>query len=337
MNPETGPRTAIIILNWNGWEDTIECLESCLQLTDAAYRIIVCDNGSNDGSLEKIADWAAGRPVASGAAAPARNPITVDHAHADRPSEAGFDAAPLLTLLPTGGNLGFAGGNNVGLRHAAAWGADFAWFLNNDTIVAPDALTALVARASQSARIGMCGSTIAYYDQPDRLQLAGGGAYYPWIGMARLIAAHTPADAPPTEDVVEAQMAFVSGASCLVDMDFYRDIGGMEERYFLYCEEIDWAWRARGRWKLGYARDSVVYHKAGRSAGSKGAEGGRSASSAYYLWRARRMMTMRYHPWGAPGLVLIGMASVLIALTQGRSGVARAIMAGLMGGAPPKA
>ncbi len=287
--------------------------------------------------MEKIADWAAGHLLASGGAAPTEKPFTFYHVHADQPSKDGFDAVALLTLLPTGGNLGFAGGNNVGLRHAAAWGADYAWLLNNNTIVAPDALAALVRRAGRSPRVGMCGSTIAFYDQPDRLQLAGGRAYYPWIGLARLIAAHTPADAPPTEDVVEAQMAFVSGASCLVAMDFYRDIGGMEERYFLYCEEIDWAWRACGRWKLGYARDSVVYHKVGRSAGSKSAAGGRSASFAYYLWRARRMMTMRYHPWGAPGLVLIAAMSALAALIRGWFKLARAIMAGLVGGALPKA
>lgn len=335
------PPVAIILLNWNGWRDTLECLESCLKLDHPNVRIILCDNASTDGSVERVREWAEGSlpaPVEgeSGrrfAQPPAAKPVRLDILSAAE-AKAGvraFEDLPVLTVIETGENGGFAAGNNVGLDYASRCGARYHWVLNNDTVVAPEALGALVERMEQDPRIGQCGSLMAFYDQPDTLQLAGGCAYYSAFGMARRLGADSPRDAAPDPATVERRLGFVSAASCLVSDAFLRDIGPMCEDYFFYCEEIDWALRSRGRFRLGYAPDSHVYHKAGRSAGSKGVERGRSAFSTYYLWRARRMVTGRYHRVGYPGLYAMGLAQAALCLLRGQTAQARNIARALLG------
>ncbi|MBD3625659.1 MAG: glycosyltransferase family 2 protein [Rhodobacteraceae bacterium] len=335
------PPVAIILLNWNGWRDTLECLESCLKLDYPNVRIILCDNASTDGSVERVREWAEGslpapvegEPGRRFAQPPAAKPVRLDILSAAE-AKAGarpFENLPALTVIETGENGGFAAGNNVGLDYASRCGARYHWVLNTDTVVAPEALGALVERMERDPGIGQCGSRLAFYDQPDTLQLAGGCAYYSAFGMARRLGADRPREAAPDAATVERRLGFVSAASCLVSDAFFRDIGPMCEDYFFYCEEIDWALRSRGRFRLGYAASSHVYHKAGRSAGSKGADRGRSAFSTYHLWRARRMVTRKYHPYGLPGLAVLAVSSAGLSLVSGDLGSANAIMRGVLG------
>ncbi|WP_127904412.1 glycosyltransferase family 2 protein [Solirhodobacter olei] len=334
------PPVAIVILNWNGWRDTIECLETCLKLHYPRFRIILCDNASTDGSIDRFADWAAGRVAArpEGSIGNALvepqvpKPVALDIRASAEVSGGTFDDLSPVTLIRTGANLGFAGGNNVGLDFAHRHGAAHFWLLNNDTVADPMALSALVARVTDAPAIGLCGSRIAFYDAPRTLQLAGGCSYHPSLGLARRIAADRPMDNAPAATEVEARLGYVSAASCLVSKAFLEEIGPMTEDYFLYCEEIDWAWRARGRFRLGYAPDSVVYHKAGRSAGSKSVGRGRGVTSSYYLWRARRMTVRRFHSYGLPGLSAMALITSAALLLRGRPAAARATMSGLLGG-----
>src|SRR5450830_954663 len=124
------PLTYIVLLNWNGWKDTIECLESVFRLDYPHFRVIVCDNASRDGSLDHIKAWADGRQAAAAssvvlrsAARPLAKPVAwveYDREQAERGGDA-HEQAPLV-LIQTGANLGFAGGNNVGVRYAQARG-----------------------------------------------------------------------------------------------------------------------------------------------------------------------------------------------------------------------
>lgn len=316
------PKVFILILNWNGWKDTIECLESVFRIDYPAYRVIVCDNASEDGSLEHIKSWAEGRlDVAIPMDTPLRHlsfppvPKPIPYVQYDREqAEKGGDPAVdvPLTLIQTGGNLGFAGGNNVGLRYALARGDfDYVWLLNNDTVVRPGALARMADRMSEKPGAGMCGSTLFYYHEPDKVQLLGGLTHNKWLGISRHIGQYQSATLGTDGRHVERQMAYVAGASMLVSKSFLEDVGLMCEDYFLYGEELDWILRAKGCYALAYAPESLVYHKVGSTTGDSNHRGGeKSIASDYFLIRSRLMITHKFFPCALP-TVYLGLALTL--------------------------
>lgn len=332
---------AIVILNWNAWADTLECLESVLRLDCPKFTIIVCDNGSTDGSTERILDWAAGRldvvPQRSDMAQYVRPPVAkpipvrvLGRKEAEKGVKDTSDATPIV-LISNGANLGFAGGNNVGLRYALGRGYRVAWLLNADTVVTREALRTLLMRLSSDPNVGMCGSVLCYYDAPAVIEEAGGCRYYPLLGMARRLMKDRPLDHSTDWTAVERHLGYISGASCLVRSDFIRDVGLMTEDYFLYGEEVDWVCRAKGRYKLALAPESIVYHKKGRSTGSKSYGARRSAGSAYFLWRARLRITWRYHPLGLPAVFTLGLLAAAQEYVRGNKYAAKAVCLGILG------
>jgi len=142
-------RVAIVVLNWNGWQDTLACIASLQATTYADFRIVLVDNSSTDGSVD----------------------------HFQR-------ALPSVELLQTGANLGFGGGCNVGIRHALAQGAEFVWLINSDATVVPGALSALVRVADQNPLAGAIGSVLFDADAVTRVQLWGGGRVGLWLGRS---------------------------------------------------------------------------------------------------------------------------------------------------------
>ena len=142
-------RVAIVVLNWNGWQDTLACIASLQATTYADFRIVLVDNSSTDGSVD----------------------------HFQR-------ALPSIELLRTGANLGFGGGCNVGIRHALAQGAEFVWLINSDATVDPGALSALVRVADQNPLAGAIGSVLFDADAVTRVQLWGGGRVGLWLGRS---------------------------------------------------------------------------------------------------------------------------------------------------------
>jgi GT2 family glycosyltransferase len=145
------PLVVIVLLNWNNWRDTSECVRSLRGLTYSNYRIVVVDNGSTDESVAELRS-----------------------------------RYPEVPVIENGENLGFAKGCNVGIRRALSEGADFVWLLNNDTVVDSNALSALVERALNGERIGAVGSVLYYMSQPERVQAWCGGYVNFWIGRSRL-------------------------------------------------------------------------------------------------------------------------------------------------------
>lgn len=252
-------RLAVVLVNWNGWRDTIECLESLLPTLPDDARVLVCDNASSDDSLSHLADWAKQRPA--GPVAFAR----YDRAHAERGGQA---QDPQLILIDTGGNLGFAGGNNVGIRYALAGGFDYIWLLNNDTVVDEHTASALIERMQADPRIGMCGSTMYYYDTPKIVQCLAGSSFDFDKAVGTPLGYGKPYDPATPIEAVEGRLDHIAGASMMVSRAFVEQVGLMEEAYFLYFEEIDWAVRAKGRFTLAWAPRSFVWHKEGGSIGS---------------------------------------------------------------------
>lgn len=317
----------IILVNWNGWRDTIECLESVFRLDYHLYRVIVCDNDSEDGSLNHIAEWASGN-LAAGCMNPELQHLTSPPCPKPVPfmrvaPEESIDLRTRkerLFLVETGTNLGFAGGNNVGLRLALAAGdLSYAWLLNNDTVVAPRALTVLIETMKQRPDVGMCGSTLLYYHNPKTIQALGGSVYNRWfarvgqIGLGRDILHHL------TCDEIERQMKYVAGASMIVSRRFLEQVGLMDEKYFLYFEEIDWATRAAGKFEMAYCPASIVYHKEGASIGTSDVKGKRrSPLCERFAARNRILFTRTHYPDALPTVILAMLLSALHRLLTGQ-------------------
>lgn len=328
----TAPRLGVVLVNWRRADDTIECLESLLRST-VPLHVAVVDNGSGDGSLDTIAAWAEGaKPAVAAAAAMAAlttPPVAKPVAHERLTAEAALARPPMtgLSLIDAGRNTGFAAGNNLGLAHLQQVAAiDHFWLLNNDTIVEPGAAAALLDHFDSHDGIGICGTIVRYYWQPDRVQALNGHRFNRWLGTARGIGHGTAADAPFDAGRVAADTDFVLGASLAISRDFLATIGPMNEQYFLYFEEIDWAARNRGRFATGFADKAVVFHKEGGSIGSSGRPGERSPLSDYWLTRSRLAFIRRYHPLLLPWHWLLTLGLALRRLARGQPAKARLLM-----------
>ena len=250
------PLVYVIVLNWNRWPDTAECLQSCRGLTYPRYRLLLVDNGSTDGSEARL--------------------------------RALF---PDLEILQTGENLGFAGGNNAGIHHALDRGAEYVWLLNNDAVVDPAALNELVAVAHRDARVGVAGSKILYYGDPQRLNCAGGRiSRLTGFPYNRGRGALDRGQFDRVEDV-----DYVLGCSCLIRAEAMRHAGLMDHRFFLYFEDAEWNFRLRRRgWRLVLAPRSVVWHKEAQSTGLH------SPRMVYYFARNSLLFAQQAMPWVLP-------------------------------------
>jgi GT2 family glycosyltransferase len=313
---------AVVIVNWNGWRDTIECLESVFRSDHLPETVVVCDNASSDGSVERIRDWAEGRlvpllppghplrPLINPAAEKSIPYVEYDRATAEGGGDPGDTGAPLI-LIHTGADLGYAGGTNVGIRYLLARGGESPiWLLNPDTVVEPAAGRELFRRLTSDAQIGMCGSNVRYHQHPHLNQALGGARHFWWLALPRHIGAGSPAGAGMDEDEVASRMSYVYGASMMVSRRFLREVGLFDEDYFLYFEELDLAMRGRGKgFSLGYASGSVVYHRGG---GTPDGEGDRSMEADYYFLRNRLRVTRKFRPIALPGAYV----ALLIALLR---------------------
>jgi len=329
--------TYIILLNWNGWRDTVECLESLFRLGDDNFRVIVCDNASSDDSLKQIKAWAEGRVAVDArneelerfSSPPVKKPVAYCELAGGSVSPCESIPNARLILIQTGANLGFAGGSNVGLRFALKDpDCRFCWVLNSDTVVAQDALAALRRTVEQDPHIGICGSLTLSYYSPKEVQALGGKSYSYWTSRVRTL--------PPTtiDRLTDGKQSidFVNGASMFVTRGFLESVGLMEESYFLYFEELDWAMRAKGRFLLGYAPASVVYHKEGAQAGSSLDRTKRSLLCEKYLSRNRVLFTRRFVPWALPSVLVTVVLAAAYRLLCGNPKCARVMLAAMFEG-----
>lgn len=226
--------TAIILLNWNSYNDTFECLKSLENIKGASFHIFLADNCSTDYSFKRLLE-------------------DYEHKVFNLP----------ITFIQTGSNLGFAGGNNIAIRQAHALGYDFFWMLNNDTIVKEDTLTNLLSVISDSDDIAIVGSKILYFNT-NKIWFAGGKVNL-YTGDVKHIGIMED-DKGQYNEIKEVD--YITGCSLLFRRNLVMEIGLMNEEYFLYYEETEWNLRARNnRYKIKYVPNSVVYHKVSSSSG----------------------------------------------------------------------
>jgi GT2 family glycosyltransferase len=249
------PKVTIVILNWNGLGDTLECLGSLAGLCYQNFEIVVIDNGSDPREAEKIKV-----------------------------------AFPAVAVLRHQNNLGYAAGNNRGIRHALERGTDYVWLLNNDTAVAPNCLAELVAAAECHQRAGLLSPVIYHYASPFDIQFSGiilDRRQEVWITLKSLRDAHVASQAGPV---------YLWGTALLVKRQVVDTIGLLDERYFAYHEDLDYCLRATAAgFQTRVVPEAVLRHKSARSLGEDSpVKEYLLVRNSYLLWSTHQTGWRRY-------------------------------------------
>ncbi len=259
------PKVSIIILNWNGLEDTAECLESLMKITYPTYEVIVVDNASEGDDVrilrERFGDY--------------------------------------IHVIVNDRNYGFAKGSNVGIRYALDSNADYVLLLNNDTVVHPDFLSELVKDALVDKSIGIVGPTMYYYDQPEKACASAHFVDY-WAG--NLFARRRgQIDIEQVEDTVEVDC--VSGFCILISRDVLLSAGLLDPRFFFGYDDVDICIRAAKRgFRVLFVPRSKVWHKISTRLAFREKKSSSYALYADSLVRSRFLL-MRKH-WSKPQFVV---------------------------------
>ena len=226
MTPSV-PRISIIVLNWNGLNDTVPCLESVLRLDYPNFEVLLVDNGSTDESVAVLRKQ-----------------------------------FPQVVVLENGENLGFAEGNNRGIELALKRGADYVLLLNNDTEVDAGVLSAFAEAARDHPDCGMFAARIFFFDEPQKLFYRGAKFIWKLAGFIHI--GHHSLETNPSVAVEDT--GFASGCALLASSRLIRDIGPLDARFYLNWEDIEWSTRSilRG-YGCKLVPKAVVYHKVSAS------------------------------------------------------------------------
>jgi GT2 family glycosyltransferase len=247
-------KVAIVILNWNKKDDTAECLASLGNISYADTVTLVVDNGSTDGSAAFIKK-----------------------------------AYPRVILLENGRNLGYAGGNNAGIRYALEhYRPGYVLVLNNDTIVDREFLDGLVRALESDDNAGIAGPKVRFYHDPEKINAAGARLVWP-LGIAKNIGIGEHDD-----DRFNAgrEVDCIYGCGFLIKSQVIEEVGLLDENFFILLEETDWCLRTRkAGYRILYVPDSVIYHKEGISGRTQ------TPASVYYGHRNRLLLIKKnYSP-----------------------------------------
>ncbi|MCK4307027.1 glycosyltransferase family 2 protein, partial [candidate division WOR-3 bacterium] len=260
-NIENNPKVTILLLNYNGWKDAIECLESVYKITYPNWEVILVDNGSEDDSVSKIKEWAAGKiPVESKFFDydAERKPIEyIEELFYDEEEakvkvskeEKEWDMLlphQKLFILRIEKNCGVTGGENIGTEYILSERkTDYILILNNDTVMNPDFLGEQVRVAESDERIGIVGAVNYYYDEPEKVWFCGGKINF-WNGKVYAIGVN---EVDKGEYDMIKEVDYVSGSCFLIKKEVIEKVGMLDPEYFAYWEEADWCVRAH---KAGY-------------------------------------------------------------------------------------
>lgn len=265
-------KVAIIVLNWNGWEDTLECLESLFQINYQYYDLIVVDNDSEDHSLEKIRDYCNGKIKVKSSFFKYSNqnkPINIfeyfesESKIADNICEDYFKLGSneKLFILKNEKNYGYAEGNNIGIKFALnKLSPDYILILNNDTVVDRNFLKELINTSDSEENVGFVGPKTYYYDFEGRKDIINfaGGKFNMWLGIPSHIDMKNPDNTLYNQKIVD----YVNGSCMLINIETLKKIGLLDSTYFLYWEENDWCYRAsKLKLKSFYAPKAKIWHK----------------------------------------------------------------------------
>ncbi|MCL4294788.1 MAG: glycosyltransferase family 2 protein [Anaerolineae bacterium] len=261
------PTISIIILTWNQCSLTLDCLASLADLNYPADRlqIIVVDNGSVDGTALAIRE-----------------------------------RYPSVSVLENGKNLGFAEGNNIGIRYALQSNTEYLMLLNNDTTIDPSMLNELLEVIEQDPTVGIVGPKMLYFEQPNIIWCAGNRIDW-WLGSSIRLQAEQP---DLSLDEQPQEVDFITACAICLRRSVVEQIGLLDLRFFIYYEETDWCIRARtAGWRILYVPRARLWHKVSAAMGPT------SPATDYYMTR-----------------------NVLLFLAKNRRGLARLCSLMLVGG-----
>ncbi len=262
------PKVSIIILNWNGLKDAVSILKDLGSITVSGLtaEVVLVDNDSSDGSQEKLADYK-------------------------------LPNMP-YRFIETGANLGFAGGNNAGMKDAIKRGADYLLLLNSDVIIPKDILVRLVKIAEGNPKIGLLSPKMyfakGYEFHKDRYKQTDLGKVFWYAGgiidRDNIYSSHRGVDEVDHGQYDKQQNTDIANGACvLIKRQVVKNIGYLREKYFMYWEDADLSERAKRKgWKVVYTPDTHLWHKVSQSSGIG------SNLNDYFLTRNRLDFGMRY-------------------------------------------
>jgi hypothetical protein len=289
-----GPRGNVVVavVSFRRPNDIVNCLASLQYSSLTEFEVIVVENGGTEAfcTLQSALSARYGRePHGKPATYLAADPHIANRARLrwDRVLLPG--GQPVL-LIDAGDNLGYGGAINLALDcidKDLRWRG--VWILNPDTQPAPSALE-IVANYAEREGFGLVGSRLV--DSVHKtIQMRGGARLRPMIGRSTALGYGEPANSPANTAELERRLDWISGAATYATRDFIESVGPMNDRYFLYCEDIDWSLR-RGPFRLGYAHDAVVLHVGGTTTGRVA---GSPSDLTIYLAERNRLVLIRNH------------------------------------------
>lgn len=223
-----GKLVSVVIINYNGVNDTVECVYSLLRCTYKNIKIIIVDNNSKD----KITY---------------NDIVTKEN----------------CKIIYNNLNIGFAGANNIGIKYALeVYESDYVLILNNDTVVERNFLEPLINTLEQKKNIGIASGKIYYFDNPELLYY-GGGYYIPKNHICDIDGFQQKED---EQHNFEKEVPYATGCMWLIPCHIFNEVGYLCEDFFLYYEDNDYCERIKENgYLIYYVPDSIIYHKEGRS------------------------------------------------------------------------
>ena len=266
MTAFKNPKVGVVLLNWNNYHYTGVCLESLNKCTYDNLEVIIVDNGSSDNGPERV--------------------------------EKDF---PSAVLVRNKENLGFAEGNNVGIRRALENECDFVMLLNNDTIVEPNFVEPLVEHMTSDNSTAAIQPLIYYEHDRELIWNAGGDFIEPWgYTQTRLFRKRI-----TTSGLSIDELDWITGCCFMVRSDAIKKVGLLNSKFFIYYEDVDWSFRLRKMGSLIIEPNSVIYHVAGGSA--REANSNSASPRLHYLNIRNHIWLIKpTHIWnGIPATIII--------------------------------
>ena len=271
----SSPLVDIIILNWNSWEDTIECLQSLQDISYDHYRILLIDNGYGNDSVPQLLTWISARKLYNFKAEKSEvSPDLVINGHGEK-----------LVFLESSENMGFARGCNLGISYSNQNEGDLVLLLNNDTVVTNDFLEIMVEEYQASEKTAVVIPQIRYFDQKDRIWNCGGKIF---AGFRKYYYKEKSYQSLPDKEVIS--VTFFTGCALLYNPD---QVGPLTDKFFFGEEDFELSMRLRKlRLNAVCTLDSIIYHKVGTSISSMGPNQSINKIFVYYL---NRFINLKNH------------------------------------------
>jgi len=245
------PKIFVIILNWNNQKDTYECIESFENNDYPNYRIVIVDNGSE-------------------------NKLKINN--------------PNIKIIYNQNNLGYAGGNNVGIKYALKNNADYILLLNNDTLVDDNFLTKLIEVGESNPKFGIIGPKIYFAEDKNKLWSTGGKIN--WLYNKAIMRGYNEIDNKQYDEPKTQKTDFITGCCLLIKKEVINKISLIPEDYFLYYEDIDWCLKTKkAGFKCVFAPEAQIYHKGSQSSVEH------SSPYIYYHIRNGLLLSRRFAPF----------------------------------------